>query len=145
MHHTEKDRLLALIRKYEQHAFMATIDEGQPFIRPIAPYVDDDLSIFVVTFRSSRKVAHILKHDRVCMLFADTLKWSQQAIVYASAAVSVEPRETDMVWKIRNEDLIHYFPNGPQSPEFCLIKLRISHIEYYEAAGEDLKVWINSD
>jgi general stress protein 26 len=142
MHNDEKDKLVNLLRKYQNHSFLATLDGDQPYIRPMSPFTTDDLVIYMATFRGSRKEKQIQNHSRICLLFADVLEWTQQIIVYGDAFLTDSVDEKIQVWNARADDLVKYFPGGYKSPQFSLLKVKISRIEYYEGIGQEMRTYI---
>ena len=53
---SDKEKIVSIMRENSRHAYFATCNRDQPFVRPVSPIVEDDMSIWVTTFYTSRKV-----------------------------------------------------------------------------------------
>ncbi len=58
---SDKEKIVAIMKETCLFAFLATVDDDQPQIRPVMPIIEDDLSIWVATLANSRKVKQINK------------------------------------------------------------------------------------
>ena len=56
MSSSDREKIVAIMKANASFAFLATSDGDQPRVRPVSPIVEDDLSVWVTTFCSSRKV-----------------------------------------------------------------------------------------
>jgi hypothetical protein len=67
MHLSDERKLVALMKENSPHAYLATCDGDQPRVRPVSPIVEDDMSIWVTTYSTSRKVKRIRENPRICL------------------------------------------------------------------------------
>jgi len=146
MNLSEKEEMVAIMKKNSLHAYLATCDGDQPKVRPVSPIVEDDLSLWVATNSDSRKVKQIRQNPKICLAFVEQPEGNKSAFVIGSAGIVPDLEEKKRVWQLASFDLSKHFPKGPESPEFCVLKIVIQKIEWwdswetgtkiYEAAGE---------
>jgi len=131
----------AILQATRQHAFLATVDGPQPCCRVVAPFVDDDLNIWIVTFRQSRKVAQIEGNPRICLSFLEIPGYSREANVYGRAEIVTTDEEKRHIWAIAEENLRRYFPEGPGSENFCLLRVRVDRVEWRQGPVRQYQVY----
>ncbi len=124
-------KVLAVIKKLRGHAYLATCHGKQPVIRSISPILDDKMNIWIATFAKSRKVAQIKKNPKVCLYFVSQPNGSQGANILGRAAIIKSLRQKKRVWAAAHYDLSGYFPAGPASKSFCLLKIVPRLIEWW--------------
>lgn len=112
------------------HAYLATSHDGQPFVRPVSPIITDDMTIWITTFSTSRKVNQINQNPRICLAFVEQPKGDKAAFVFGRACLVSDIEIKEKVWKLASFDLSQHFPNGPQSEEFYLLKIIPEKIEW---------------
>lgn len=119
---------------------VATITEdGKPWVRYVMGKADKDLAFRFCTRMDSRKVAHIRKnpnsHISLGVSSIETARnWVQ---VQGTAEVSTDRTELDSFWF---EDLNNYF-SGPDDPNYCVIVVRPSRIEFGTMGSMTPEVW----
>jgi len=113
-----------------RHAYFATCDGDQPFVRPISPTVEDDLYIWVTTFCSFRKVNQIKQNPKICLAFIEQPGGDKAAFVFGGAEIVSDLQKKKRVWKLAPFDLSKHFPKGPESEEFCVLKILVEKIEW---------------
>lgn len=128
----DKKRILSILRQNRNHAYFATAENGQPIIRSMAPIIEDDLSIWLATHSLSRKVKQIKKNPKVCLAFISHPYGDKTAIVSGTAKIITNLQDKERIWKLANYDMSQYFKNGPTSAEFCLLKIIINKIEWWD-------------
>ncbi|MFP3898703.1 MAG: pyridoxamine 5'-phosphate oxidase family protein [Dehalococcoidia bacterium] len=127
-------------------AYLATSDGDQPRVRPVSPIIEDDMSVWVTTFSTSRKVKQIGQNPKVCLAFVSQPYGDKAATLVGEAHIIPDAEEKRRVWKLATFDLFEHFPDGPDSDEFGLLRIAINRIEWrdswtgktriYEPAGE---------
>ena len=132
MHRSEEDKIVEIMKKNFFGVHLATCDGTQPRVRPVAPIVEDNLSVWVATHCSSRKVQQIRKNPRICLAFMEHPGGDKVAIASGEAEMVEDLDEKKRVWNLATLDLSRFFPQGPESPEFCLLRLKIERIEWRE-------------
>jgi len=121
---------VAIMKENCLHAYLATTHDNQPFVRPVSPIVEDDMTIWVTTFSTSRKVSQIRKNPNVCLAFVEQPQGDKAAFVFGEAFTVSDVEEKKNVWQLARFDLSRHFPNGPESEEFCLLKIIPKRIEW---------------
>jgi len=129
------------MKKNSLHAYLATCDGDQPRVRPVTPIVEDDLKIWVATSSNSRKVQQIKGNPKVCLSFVEHPEGNKSAFVIGEAEIIPDLDQKKRVWKLASFDLSRYFPEGPESDEFCLLKIHINKIEWWESWESGTKVY----
>ena len=71
MNSSDSQKIVAIMKKNSLHAYLATCDCEQPWVRPVSPIVEDDMSIWVTTYSTSRKVKQIRQNPKVCIAFVE--------------------------------------------------------------------------
>ncbi len=79
--------------------------------------------MWIVTFANADKVKEIRKNPNVCLHFASLPDGDQGATVRGRAAL-VEDKDTKRrVWGKASYDLAGYFPEGPESKPYGLLRI----------------------
>jgi general stress protein 26 len=127
---SDKQRIVDILRENCLHAYLATSHKDQPFVRPVSPIVEDDMSIWVTTFSTSRKIGHINENPRICLAFVEQPSGDKAAVVFGEARIVSDLENKRRVWALAPFDLSQHFPNGPESSEFCLLRIVPRRIEW---------------
>jgi len=140
MNLSEEQKIVSIMKDNFLHASLATCDGDQPRVRTVSPIVEDDMSIWVTTYGTSRKVQQIQRNPKICLAFVEQPNGDKTATVIGEAQIIPDIAEKERVWKLAAFDLREHFPNGPESDEFCLLKIVIKRIECRERwiAGEKI-------
>lgn len=112
-------------------AMFVTIDsDGFPHARPLAvARVDREGVVWFVTHSETTKIAEISRAPLVGLTFQDHTR-------HASASGRVElVRDPELVREMWSESWRLWFPDGPDTPELVLVKVVISHGEYWDNSG----------
>lgn len=141
MKSSEKQKIVAIMKKNCLHAYLATCDGDQPIVRPVSPIVEDDMSIWVTTFCSSRKVKQIKNNHKICLAFVEQPKGDKAAVVLGQAELVQDIQAKKKVWNLATFDLSQHFPKGLESQEFCLLKVVVKKIEWRDSWEGGTKVY----
>jgi len=128
----DKKKILAIMKKTCMHAFLATVDGSQPRVRSVSPIIGDDLSIWISSFINARKVKQVKRNAKVCLHFAKQPDGSMIATVNGTAKIVRNLKDKKRVWKMAKFDLANYFPDGPSSKNFCLLRIVPKVIEWWD-------------
>lgn len=129
---TDKKRIIKIMKETIDHTYFATCDKNQPVIRSMTPVIEDDMTIWMITFSNSRKVKQIKKNPKVCLFFTKQPKGDKTVIVLGIAKIISDLKTKEYVWKTAHYDPTSYFPKGPGSKEFCVLKIIPSKIEWWD-------------
>ena len=138
---SEKQEMIVIMKENSLHAYLATCDGDQPVVRPVSPIVEDDLSIWVTTFCSSRKVQQIQCNPKVCLAFVEQPSGDKAAVVFGEAKSVPDSEEKRRIWNLASFDLSQHFPEGCESKEFCLLKIMARKIEWRDSWEGGTKIY----
>ena len=130
----DKKKILKILKKTCGHAFLATVDGIRPWVRSVSPIIGNNLlSIWISTYVKSRKVKQIKKNPNVCLHFAKQPDGSMVATVHGRAKIVRNIKDKKRVWKLAQFDMKQYFPDGPESKNFCLLRIVPNVIEWWDS------------
>jgi general stress protein 26 len=141
MKSSDKQKMIAIMKENSLHAYLATCDDDQPVVRPVSPIVEDDVSIWVTTFCSSRKVRQIQNNRKICLAFVEQPRGDKAAVVFGEAKIIPDLEEKRRIWNLATFDLSQHFPEGPESKEFCLLKIIVGKIEWRDSWEGGTKIY----
>ncbi len=144
MNSVDKQKIVAIMKENCLHAYLATCDGDQPVVRPVAPIVEDNLSVWVTTFSTSRKVKQIHQNSKICLAFVEQPRGEKAATIIGEAEIIPNMEKKKRIWKLAPFDLSQHFDNGPESEEFCLLKITIKKIEWRDSWTSGLKIYAPS-
>ena len=131
---SEKQKMIAIMKENSLHAYLATSDYGQPVVRSVSPIVEDNLSIWVTTFCSSRKVKQIQNNPNVIVYYFDSEGLSYVALAGRARLVN-DPEKKAHYWK---EGWERFYPNVDE--DYILITVTPERLELfsfeYDIMGE---------
>lgn len=141
MNSSDKQKILKIMKEICLHAYLATCDEDQPIVRPVSPIIEDNLSVWITTFNSSRKVQQIKQNPKVCLAFVEQPNGDRAATIIGQAEIISNIEEKKRIWKLATFDLTQYFPEGPETKEYCLLKINIKKIEWRDSWTGGQKIY----
>ena len=92
--------------------------------------VENDMSIWVTTRSTSRKVNQLRENPKTCLAFVEPPEGDKSVTVIGEAQIIADLDKRRRVWKLAPFDLYEHFPGGPDSDDFCLLKIVIRRIEW---------------
>lgn len=122
-----KNKIIKVIKEYPVGS-VATIKDGKPWVRYMAMQIEDDLMFYTTAFVSSRKIGQIKKDNNVHVTFgADSKNWELPYInVEATAEILTDLETKKKCWR----DMLSQFFKGPEDPNYVVVKIKPSFIEY---------------
>ena len=141
MNSSDKQEIINIMKETCSHAYLATCDGDQPVVRPVSSIIEDNLSVWVTTFNSSRKVQQIKQNPKVCLAFVEQPSGDKAATVIGQAEIIPDMEEKKRIWGIASFDLLQYFPEGPETKEYCLLKINIKKIEWRDSWTGGQKIY----
>ena len=135
---SEKQKIVDIMKAVTP-AYFATCDGNQPRVRAVSPIIEDDMSIWVGTHTTSRKIKQIKQNPKVSLAFIQppsAARGERAAIVLGEAAIIPSVKERKRFWRLwpsvySDFDLDREYLNGPGSSEFCLIKIIVKRVEWW--------------
>jgi len=141
MNLSEEQKIVSIMKDNFLHASLATCDGDQPRVRTVSPIVEDDMSMWVTTRSTSRKVKQLRENPKICLAFVEPPDGDKAAIVIGEARIIPDIEKKKRVWKLAPFDLYEHFPNGPDSDDFCLLKIVIKRIEWRDSRVDGAKIY----
>ena len=141
MNLSEEQKIVSIMKDNFLHASLATCDGDQPRVRTVSPIVEDDMSMWVTTRSTSRKVKQLRENPKICLAFVEPPDGDKAAIVIGEARIIPDIEKKKRVWKLAPFDLYEHFPNGPDSDDFCLLKIVIKRIEWSDSRIAGAKIY----
>ena len=138
---SDKERIVKTMKDNCLHAYLATCDGDQPFVRPVSPIVEDDVSIWVTTFCTSRKVRHIQDNPKICLAFVEQPSGDKAAVVFGKAQMVPDVEKKRRVWSLARFDLSQHFPEGSECKDFGLLKIIPDRVEWRDSWEGGAKVY----
>ena len=132
MNSSDKQKIVAIMKETNLFAFLATSDGDQPRVRPVSPIVEDDMSVWVATSAGSRKVKQIRQNPRISLAFVQHPRGEKAATVIGEAEIVRDLEQKKRVWGLSPYDPSQHFPDGPESEDYCVLKINIKKIEWWE-------------
>jgi general stress protein 26 len=130
---SDKEKIVAIMRENSLHAYLATSQDAQPFVRPVSPIVEDDMTIWVTTFSTSRKMGQITQNPKICLAFVEQPNGDKAAVVFGEAHIVTDLEKKKKVWALAPFDLSRHFPDGPESKDFSLLKIAPKKVEWRDS------------
>ena len=138
---SDKRKIVSIMRDNYLYANLATCDGDQPRVRIVSPIVEDDMSIWVTTRSTSRKIKQLRQNPKICLVFVEQPDGDKAVTVIGEARLIPDIAEKKRVWKLASFDLWEHFPNGPDSDDFCLLKIIAKRIEWRESWTAGAKIY----
>ena len=137
---SDEQKIVSIMRDNYLHANLATCDGDQPRVRIVSPVVEDDMSIWVTTRSTSRKVKQLRENPKICLAFVEPPEGDKSVTVIGEASIVPDIEKRRRIWKLAPFDLYEHFPDGPDSDDFCLLKIMANRIEWREVGTGALKI-----
>jgi uncharacterized pyridoxamine 5'-phosphate oxidase family protein len=141
MNLSDEQKIVSIMKENCLHAYLATCDGDQPRVRPVSPIVEEDMSIWITTYRTSRKLQQIQKNPKICLAFVEQPNGDKAATVIGEAHIIPNIEQKKRVWKLATFDPWEHYPNGPASDVFCLLKIITKKIEWRDSWTAKAKIY----
>jgi general stress protein 26 len=138
---SDEQKIVSIMRDNFLHANLATCDGDQPRVRTVSPIVEDDMSIWITTRSTSRKVKQLRENPKICLAFVEPPEGDKAVTVIGEAQLIPDSEKRRRIWKLAPFDLYEHFPDGPDSDDFCLLKIVIKRIEWRDVGIGALKIY----
>lgn len=138
---SDEQKIVSIMKDNYLHANLATCDGDQPRVRTVSPIVEDDMSIWVTTRSTSRKVKQLRENPKICLAFVKPPDGDKAVTVIGEARIIPDLEKKRRVWKLAPFDLHEHFPDGPDSNDFCVLKIMVKRIEWREIGTGAAKIY----
>ena len=141
MNLSDEQKIVSIMKDNYLYANLATCDGDQPRVRIVSPVVENDMSIWVTTRSTSRKVKQLQENPKICLAFVEPPDGDKAVTVIGEAQIIPDIQKKRRVWKLAPFDLYEHFPDGPDSNDFCVLKIVIKRIEWREIGTGAAKIY----
>jgi general stress protein 26 len=138
---SDEQKIVSIMRDNYLHANLATCDGDQPRVRTVSPIVEDDMSMWITTRSTSRKVKQLRENPKICLAFVEPPEGDKAVTVIGEAQLIPDSEKRRRIWKLAPFDLYEHFPDGPDSDDFCVLKIMANRIEWREVGTGALKIY----
>jgi general stress protein 26 len=138
---SDEQKIVSIMRDNYLYANLATCDGDQPRVRIVSPVVENDMSIWVTTRSTSRKVRQLRENPKICLAFVEPPEGDKSVTVISEAQIIADLDKRRRVWKLAPFDLYEHFSGGPDSDDFCLLKIMANRIEWREVGTGALRIY----
>ncbi len=120
----DKQEVLDLIQD-SGYGFLATTEENQPRVRPVAPYVSEDGRVLMAIMSHSRSLKQIEANPRVELCFVD--RKMDFCRITGEAKINNDPQVRQLIWD--NQPQLKQYAGGPDDQIFQTLEVSTTHIE----------------
>jgi general stress protein 26 len=138
---SDEQKIVSIMRDNYLHANLATCDGDQPRVRTVSPIIEDDMSMWITTRSTSRKVKQLRENPKICLAFVEPPEGDKAVTVIGEAQLIPDSEKRRRIWKLAPFDLYEHFPDGPDSDDFCVLKIMANRIEWREVGTGALKIY----
>ena len=119
-----KEEVIDLI-KDAGFCMLATIENNQPKVRPMMPYLTDDHQLLLALLGRSRTIEQAKKNPNIELCFVDRKMWYCR--IAGTATISNDKAKKLVLWK--NIPMLKQYFGGPEDPNFYLMVIDINEVE----------------
>ncbi len=147
-----KEIALELFKK-AQPAYLATIDEnGLPQIRAVEnirnpekfPHdakilleYDNDITPYISTNTSSKKIEQILENNSAAMYFCSPDEY-KGIMLQGNIEIVNDPDLKKRIWQ---DSMLRYYPKGHTDPDFTILRLRPKYLKsWYKSRKSEVRL-----
>lgn len=141
MNPPDEQKIVSIMKDNYLYANLATCDGDQPRVRIVSPVVEDDMSIWVTTRSTSRKINQLRENPKICLAFVEPPEGDKSVTVIGEAQIIPDLEKRRRTWKLAPFDLYEHFPDGPDSDDFCLLKIIPKKIEWRDSGTDKLNIY----
>ena len=120
---------------------LATVADGEPRVRMVHPTWEGDI-LWIATGPQTPKARQIQGNGAVDIQFQVAPDDFVHLLVRGNAEVLSDQATRDRIWEVMDYDLAQFWPDGPNSPEYCVIRVEPTRVELSEMFGTmNKRVW----
>jgi general stress protein 26 len=141
---SEKDEFFTDVEAAAKKAIwcaMATVAGSEARVRMVHPTWEGD-TLWVATGPETAKAKQIQENGAVDIQFQVSPDDFVHLMVRGNAEVLTDQPTKDRVWDVMDYDLAQFWPDGPGSDEYCVIRITPTRVELSEMFGTlNKRVW----
>ncbi len=120
---------------------LATVAGNQPRVRMVHPTWEGD-TLWIATGPQTAKVREMQENSAVDLQYQVAPDDFVHLMIRGTATVLTDEETKALVWDVMDYDLYQFWPDGPRSEEFCVIKIEPARVELSEMFGTmNKRVW----
>lgn len=120
---------------------LATVSNNEARVRMVHPTWEGDV-LWIATGPTSAKAREIQENGAVDIQFQVAPDDFVHLMVRGNATVLTDQATKTRVWDVMDYDLAQFWPGGPTSPDYCIVKVLPSRVELSEMFGTmNKRVW----
>ena len=120
---------------------LATVDGDEPRVRMVHPTWEGDV-LWIATGPETPKARQIDANGAVDIQFQVAPEDFVHLMVRGNARVIADAAEKARVWDVMDYDLAQFWPDGPSSEAYCVIRVDPTRVELSEMFGTlNKRVW----
>jgi len=95
---SDKQKIVSIMKANFLHTSLATCDGDQPRVRIVSPIVEDDMTMWVTTRSTSRKVKQLRENPKICLACVEPPDGDKAATVIGEAQIisDIEKKKQSM-------------------------------------------------
>lgn len=113
---------------------IATVDGAEPRVRVVHPTWEGD-TLWFATGTTSAKVRHIQQNPAVDLQFQVGPPGFVHVVVRGTAEIITDTLEKKRVWDVIDYDLSQFWADGPDDPNYTLVKISPTRVELSKMFG----------
>ena len=121
---------------------LATVaDDNEPRVRMVHPTWEGDI-LWIATGPQTAKAREIREIGAVDIQFQVAPDDFVHLLVRGNASVLTDQEAKSRIWDVMDYDLAQFWPNGPTSPDYCVIRAEPIRVELSYMFGTlNKRVW----
>ncbi len=136
-------RIFAAAKDLQLMNFATITEDGKPWVRYVVGKADNELVFRFCTHKETRKVRQIRKNPDVHLSLgvADIETADHWVQVQGTAELSTDKAERQAFWF----DALTDFFSGPDDPDYCVVIVKPTLIEFGTMGSMNPEIWKPSD
>jgi general stress protein 26 len=120
---------------------LATVRDGEARVRMVHPTWEGD-TLWIATGPTSAKAKEIQANNSVDIQFQVAPEDFVHLLVRGTAEILSDQPTKERIWEVMDYDLAQFWPGGPTSADYCVVKVTPVRVELSEMFGTTNKrVW----
>ena len=120
---------------------LATVANNEARVRMVHPTWEGDV-LWIATGPNTAKAREIQENSTVDIQFQVAPDDFVHLLVRGSATVLTDQETKNRIWEIMDYDLAQFWPGGPTSPDYCVVKVEPTRVELSKMFGmANKRVW----
>lgn len=120
---------------------LATVAGNEARVRMVHPTWEGD-TLWIATGPTTAKAREIRDNPSVDIQFQVAPDDFIHLLVRGKAEIFTDPATKERVWDVLDYDLSQFWPDGPKSPDYCVIRVQPERVELSEMFGTiNKRVW----